>query len=223
MQRSITTALVLFALIAPATAGELSDSDRRFRLTAPEGWTNEPAPGQPIALVIASPRISETRGNCNVVVMANTFGGLSQKEVETIAGEAVNNEAFWKSVVTTVPEIKSSKIEAFGARDQDGRKVYFAKTVASVEVNGLALTLTQVQDIHATPGNTFGVTCTAQSDKYDRETADIETIRLSFKPSLGLMVSWNRAPVYPVAVRGAVGRFARDARTAGIMRAKVRR
>lgn len=220
MQRSISTALLLFALAMPCAAGELSDSDRRFRLTAPDGWTNEATPGQPIALVIASPRIAETRGNCNVVVMPNNFGGLSQKEVETIAGEAVNNEAFWKSVMATVPEIKSSTIDAFGARDQGGRKVYFAKTTAAVEANGLKLTLIQVQDIHATPGNTFGVTCTAASDQYARETADIETIRLSFKPSLGLTVAWNRAPVYPVVVRGAIGRFARDARTAGVVRAR---
>ncbi len=223
MQRSITTALVLFALVAPSAAGELSDTDRRFRLTAPDGWTNEATPGQPIALVVASPRIAETRGNCNVVVMPNEFGGRGQNEVDEIANEAVNNEAFWKSVLATVPSIKSSKIDAFGARDQDGRKVYFAKTTSMAEAGGLSLTLTQVQDIHATPGTTFGVTCTAHADKYDRETGDIEVIRLSFKPSLGLMVSWNPAPVYPVAVRSGIGRFARDARTAGVMRARGRR
>ncbi len=223
MQRSITTALILFALVAPATAGELTDTDRRFRLTAPDGWTNEATPGQPIALVIASPRIAETRGNCNVVVMPNEFGGRSQNEVDEIANEAINNEAFWKSVLATVPSIKSSTVDTFGKRDQDGRKVYFAKTTSSVEVGGLSLSLKQVQDIHATPGTTFGVTCTAQTEKYERETADIETIRLSFKPSLGLMVSWNSAPIYPVAVRGGIARFARDGRTAGVMHARGRR
>ena len=222
MQRSITTALVALSVVVPTHAAELSDTGRRFVLTTPDGWTNEATPGEPVALVIASPRVAETRGNCNVVVTPNSLGGRSQSEVDKIADEAVNNEAFWKSVMATVTMFKSSKVETFGARDQNGRKVFFAKVTSDAVVGNVSATVTQVQDMHPTPGTTFGLTCTALAQTFALETADFDAIRYSFKPDLGLTVAWNRAPVYPAAVRGATARFTRDAFTAGVMRAARR-
>lgn len=223
MQRSITTALVLLALTAPVAAGEFSDSERRFRLTAPDGWVQEASPDKIIGLVITSPRNATTGGNCLVGALSNELGGRSQAEVNELADGAVNNEAFWKSVMASVSFYKSSTIEKWGARDQDGRKIFFAKATSTADMSGVSLTLTQLQDLHPVPGTTFNVTCSVLAPMFDAEAKDFEAIMASFRPSLGLTVSWNRAPANPFAIRSATGYATRNAAAAGGLRIVRRR
>ena len=224
LKRSLGAACVAFAaLSSAATAGEFTDTDRRFRLTAPDGWVNEGSPGEPIALVIASPRKPETRGNCNVFAGKNQMAGKSQAEVDQLAGELVNNEAFWKSAIGSVPMFKSTTIDKFGARDADGRKVFFVKATSRAESNGVSLNVTQLQDMHPTPGMTFAVTCTVLADKFDQEEQDFVAIMESFKPSAGTMVSWMRTPVNFGAIRNDAGRAAHIGVAAGTLRTMGRR
>lgn len=223
IHQMIVFSLTAFALAANAAAGELSDTDRRFRLTAPDGWTTQPTPGEPIALVIASPRIGETRGNCNVFAAKNELGGKSQGEVDKFANDMVNNEAFWKAAIGSVPVFKSTTIDKFGARETDGRKVFFVKATSRAESGGTSLTVTQLQDMHPTPGMTFAVTCTVLADKFASEETDFAAIMTSFKPSLGLMVGWMQRPVNYNAVRNDAGRAAHIGFTAGTLRTMGRR
>ena len=219
----IAASLATLALATAAAAGDFSDTDRRFRLTAPDGWTTQPSPGEPIALVIASPRIDETRGNCNVFAGKNELTGKSQAEVDQLAGELVNNEAFWKSAIGSVAMFKSTTIDKFGARNADGRKVFFVKATSRAEANGVSLMVTQVQDMHPTPGMTFAVTCTALTDKFGAEENDFASIMTSFKPYLGTMVAWAQRPVNYGATRNDAGRAAHIGMTAGTLRTMGRR
>ena len=223
IHQMIVLSFAACALTATTMAGELSDTDRRFRLTAPDGWITQPTPGEPIALVIASPRIAETRGNCNVFAAKNELAGKSQAEVDKYASDMVNNEAFWKAALGSVPVFKSTTIDKFGARDADGRKVFFVKATSRAESGGTALMVTQLQDMHPTPGMTFAVTCTALTDKFEREETDFASIMTSFKPSMGLMVGWAQRPVNYAAVRNDAGRAVHIGMTAGTLRTMGRR
>ncbi|NOT39680.1 MAG: hypothetical protein HOP13_04230 [Alphaproteobacteria bacterium] len=223
MHRSISTALFVFALAAPVAAGEFSDAERRFRLTAPGGWVQEASPDKMIGLIIASPRNATTGGNCLVGVSANELGGRTQAEVDELAAGAVNNEAFWKSVMAGISLYKSSTIEKWGARDQDGRKVFFMKATSTAELNGVSITLTQLQDLHPVPGTTYSVTCSVFAPVFEAEAKDFDTIMASFRPSLGLTVSWMRGQVNPARVRGATGYATRNAAAIGALRTARRR
>jgi hypothetical protein len=223
IHQMIVFSLGTLALAGNVLASELSDTDRRFRLTAPDGWTTQPSPGEPIALVIASPRAMETRGNCNVFAAKNELAGKSQAEVDKYANDMVNNEAFWKAALGSVPIFKSTTIDKYGARDADGRKVFFVKATSRAESGGTSLMVTQVQDMHPTPGMTFAVTCTSLTDKFASEETDFASIMTSFKPSMGLMVGWAPRPVNYNAVRNDAGRAAHIGITAGTLRTMGRR
>jgi hypothetical protein len=192
-------------------------------LTAPEGWTSQPPPGAPIALVISSPRLGETAGNCNVFAGKNEMSGKSQAEIDQLGEDTVNNEQFWKSALGGVRLFKSTTIEKFGARDAGGRKVFFVKATSLAESNGVSLTVTQLQDMHPTPGMTYAVTCTVLADKLALEEKDFASIMTSFKPSMGLTVSWMRSYTNPIAVRNNVGRAANTGMIAGTLRTMRRR
>lgn len=223
MYRPLAVSLAAIALVATATAGEFTDTDRSFRMTAPDGWVSQPVPGAPIALVIASPRFNETRGNCNVFTGKNEMAGKSQAEVDQLAESAVNNEEFWKGALGTVQMFKSTTIDKFGSRDAGGRKAFSVKATSLAESNGVSLKVTQAQEMHPTPGMTYAVTCTALADKFAMEEADFTSIMTSFKPSMGLMVSWTRTYTSPVAVRNNTGRAANTGFAAGTLRTMGRR
>ena len=224
LSRSFGAACVAFAaVLSTATAGEFTDAERRFRLSAPDGWVTERSPGEPIALVISSPRKPETRGNCNVFAGKNELAGKSQAEVDQMSSELVNNEAFWKGALGSVPIFKSTKIDKFGVRDADGRKVFFVKATSRAESNGVSLNVTQLQDMHPTPGMTYAITCTVMAEKFDREEEDFTAILESFAPSAGAMVSWMRAPLNFGAISNDAGRAAHIGVTAGTLRTMGRR
>jgi hypothetical protein len=223
IQHIVAATLATLALSANAVAGEFSDAGRRFTLSAPDGWAQQPSPGEPIALVIASPRAGETRGNCNVFAGKNGLDGKSQAEVDKYANDMVNNEAFWKEALGSVKIFKSTTIEKFGARDAGGRQVFFVRATSNADLNGTALTITQLQDMHPTPGMTYAVTCTALAGAIGREEADFASIMNSFKPSLGLTVSWDLWPVNYGAVRYSAGRATHFGTAAGTLRAMGRR
>jgi hypothetical protein len=218
MLRSSVFAVVAVALAVPAVAREFSDTDRRFRLVAPDGWTTEgPAP-QPIALVIASPRKPETRGNCNVAVNPSGMSGKSQAQVNDEADAALNNEAFWKATLASVAFFKSSTIEKWGAREHEGRKIFFVKATSQAEASGQAFTITQVMDLHPTPDTLFGVTCTSLAAGFDREAADFDAIMTSFEPSPGLTVAFRAMPFNPLAARNSAARAGHVTAVTGALR-----
>jgi hypothetical protein len=223
MSRSITTALVLLSLSLPAAAGEFNDAERRFRMSAPDGWVQEPVPDKTIGLVLASPRNATTGGNCLAGATPNELGGQSQADVNAYTDEIINNEAFWKAVMSGITILKSSTIEKWGSREQDGRKIFFAKTTSTADIGGVSVTLTQMQDLHPTPGTSYSVVCSAVAAMFEAEAKDFETIMASFRPSLGLTVSWMRTQANPMAVRSGAGRSSINALAKGAMRTVRRR
>ncbi|MFM9863545.1 MAG: hypothetical protein ACKVRO_08050 [Micropepsaceae bacterium] len=223
MNRPILSTLVLFALAVPAVAGEFSDAERRFAMSAPDGWVQEAVPDKTIGLVLASPRSATTAGNCLVGAMPNELGGQSQAEVNAFTDGVINNEAFWKAVMASVTILKSSTIEKWGSREQDDRKIFFAKTTSTADVGGVSVTLTQMQDLHPTPGTSYSVVCSALAPMFEAEAKDFETIMASFRPSLGLTVSWMRTPANPMAVRSGAGRTTINALAKGSIRTARRR
>lgn len=188
MLRTLTGAVAALALAAPLLAGEIIDTNLRFRFMTPDGWTTEAPPTDAVAVVVASPRKPDTRGNCNVVAGANGTQGMSQTQLEEMASPQFT-EAFWKSTLANVKLFKTSKVDNFGERQQHGRKVFFVKSTSQAELLGQTLTVTQLMDIHLTPGQSFAVTCTALADAFDREARDFETIMVSFEPTPQLNVA----------------------------------
>jgi hypothetical protein len=218
MLRSLIVVAVAAALAAPAVAREFSDAGGRFRLVAPDGWTSEGQAPQPIALVIASPRKAETRGNCNIAVNPSGMSGKSQAQVNDEADAALNNEAFWKATLASVTFFKSSKIEKWGAREHEGRKIFFAKATSQAEASGQSFTITQVIDLHPTPDTLYGVTCTALAAGFEREAADFEAIMSSFAPSPGLTVAFRALPFNPSAARNSAARAGHVTAVTGALR-----
>lgn len=221
--RLFAAAFATIALVTSTTAREFRDAERRFHLIAPDGWAEMPSPGEPIALVLGSPRFDVTRGNCNIFVGKNELSGKSQGEVDKTANDIVNNEAFWKASISSVPILKSTTIDTFGSRDVDGRKVFFVKATSDAESNGAKFKVTQLQDMHPTPGMTYTVTCTALTDKFSAEEKDFASIMTSLTPSVGALVTWMTVPANVAAARENVQQASRSGMTMGVSRLLGRR
>jgi len=117
-----------------------------------------------------------------------------------------------------VKQIKSTTIDNWGERTQRGRKVFFVKATSEVEVPGVSLVVTQLLDLHPTPGTVFAVTCTALAAGFAREEKDFETVMTSFEPLPDMTVAAFRAPGNLGAVRAVVAKASGDAAWAGVAR-----
>lgn len=231
MLRTLSCALATVILAATfALAGEITDVDNTFRFTVPEGWTKEAPPIPTLALVVVSPRRPETGGNCNVVAAPDeTTKSMSQSELESLVSGQIN-EKFWKDAIGGVEGAKSTTIDKWGDKTQRGRKVFYVKATSDYVIAGHALTVTQVMDLHAIPGRTYAVTCTALADGFAREASDFESIMASFEPTPELTVAAvrGRAPSsIASAGRGpviahAAAKVASEALEAGFERARAR-
>jgi hypothetical protein len=187
-------ALLLAGL--PAQAGDFTDKNNTFRLTVPEGWTVQTPPPQ-LAVVVTSPRVADTGGNCNALTGAEEgTRTMSQAEVEADVGKHITPE-FWKTSIMANKMFKSTTVEASGDKVQRGRKVFFVKTRSDVELNGVAFKVVQLANLHVIPGRFYLSTCTVEAVALDQESADFETVLTSFEPIPEATVASlsNRAPV----------------------------
>lgn len=190
MLRTILAWLAFVLVAGSVHAGEFSDDAKTFRLRAPDGWITEKPPMEGISLVVVSPRRSSTGGNCNVIVSpVEATAMMSQAEVEAQASAEITEE-LWRQELSKSSIIKSFEILESGNRTQRGRKVFFVKINAEY-IGGI--TLTQLQDIHPTPGRFYIVTCTAATPVFDREEGDILAIMTSFEPLPSAIVAGGAA------------------------------
>lgn len=214
MLRALATGLLALIVVVSAKAGEFSDINNRFKLTAPEGWGTETAPDPMIAVSLASPRKAETGGNCNVIVTANHLTGQTQAQIDQALSAEIT-EQFWKETLGQVKFFKSTKIDNWGTRDQGGHKVFFVQATSDVEVGGNSLSVTQVQNLHTLPGQTFLVTCTARAAFFTTESNDFDTILASFEPRSDMTVAAMRWPINMNYLHAATTRMGTDAATYG--------
>lgn len=210
-------AALLLLLTLPAHAGTFTDDFNRFTLSAPEGWEKEPSPAPEVALVIASPRKPETRGNCNVVVSANQLLGKTQAEIDQEASGMIN-EKFWKAMFGQIKALKSTTIDKWGSREQGGRKVFYVQATSDAEVSGNAFSVTQLQNVHVLPGQTFIATCTALAASFATESSDFDAIMASLEPRPDMTVASVRWSINLDYLREATARKGSEAAMAGVVR-----
>ena len=64
-------ALVVIAVLLPAgtaCAAEYQDPAATYHFSMPTGWKTSAKPIEGLSVVVVSPRMAQTRGNCNVIV-----------------------------------------------------------------------------------------------------------------------------------------------------------
>lgn len=221
MLRMLAVGLVGLLAALPATAGNFTDDTNRFKLSAPDGWVTEPSPDPIVAIILASPRKADTRGNCNVAVSANQMVGKTQAEVDNELSGMVN-EQFWRVLLGQVKFFKKTTIDKTGDKDQGGRKVFFVQSTSDVEVPGSAFTVTQLVNLHVLPGQTFFVTCSALAASFATESPDFDTILASFEPRPDMTVAATRWSINREYLREATARSGAEAAAAGAKRAARR-
>jgi hypothetical protein len=193
MLRSLLSLIALAALAGTALAADYVDTDNTFRFTMPEGWQTQPAPLPQLKVTVASPRIAETGGNCNVVVaLRDELKSVSQTDLDA-EGAAIFNDEFWRSILDAA-KFKNIKIEKSGVREQNGRKVFYVRETSEGTIAGTTLSVAQWQDAHLVPGALYMVTCTALAESISLEEADFTTVTTSFEPILATPTAAVRAP-----------------------------
>lgn len=207
MLRTIVVMLSVFVLAqTPALAREIADADNAFRVTVPDNWSQIPSPSSAVALVVASPRVAETGGNCNVALTLDaTSRGKTQAEVDAEASTQINDQ-FWLAVLGSTRLFKSTTIDSSGDRMQRGRKVFTVK--ATSELASAPAKITQLLNMHPMPGQVFVTSCTARTEKFALEEADFDAILSSFDPSAELTVSLPHPGSFWGTVRPATARIA---------------
>lgn len=219
-------AAMVFVITSSTQAGEFSDRNNTFRLTAPDGWATEPPSIPTLSLAIASPRKPETGGNCNVVVApVDATRSISQTEAEA-QFFAQLKESDWKTAVAAIRGHKSSTIETWEERTHRGRKALHIKSTSTFGIDGDELTITQVQDFHPIPGRLYAVTCTALAAGFEQEANDFAAIMASFEPLPDMTVGAVRmspraSPGDRFPVAHAAIAVIRDAGAAGVTRVRV--
>src|SRR5262249_47380058 len=112
MLRSVLTSVVAFTL-AGALAAQAADKrevENLFRVNVPAGWQDQPAPAAAMKLLITSPRLSETGGNCNVIAIeADELKGADQATLDAAGAEVFTSE-FWQKEFSDA-SMQNSKIE----------------------------------------------------------------------------------------------------------------
>lgn len=193
MFRITAGAVAALILATSSFAGEVTDKEGTYRLTAPEGWTSVEAPFQGISLVIISPRRDQTGGNCNIIVIPTpATRSMSQAEVEAEFGAQLN-EQFWRESIDQ-EGLKLISLDQWGDKKQRGRKVFFAKVTTEAAPEGVARLFKQEQNLHVIPGRAYAVTCTAYAEGHTAEVADFDSILASFEPLLDMTVAAQPAP-----------------------------
>lgn len=207
MLRTLLVMLSAFlAAQTSAVAREIVDPNNAFRLTIPDTWSQIPSPSSAVALVVASPRVAETGGNCNVALTVDaTSKGKTQAQVDADASAQINDQ-FWLAVLGSTRLFKSTTIDSIGDRMQRGRKVFTVK--ATSELSGAPLKITQVLNMHPMPGQVFVTSCTARTEAFSLEEADFDAILASFDPSGELTVSASRRGSFWGQARPATARIA---------------
>lgn len=191
MLRSLAVFFGALALCQIAvSAREIVDANNSFRVSVPDDWTQMAPASSAAALVVVSPRASQTGGNCNVSVTVDpTSKGKTQAEIDASASAEVNDQ-FWLAVLGATRLFKSTTIDSYGERMHRGRKMFHAK--ATSEMANVPAKITQVFNMHPLPGQVFVASCTALAQKFADEEADFNAILASFDPSAELTVSLPR-------------------------------
>jgi hypothetical protein len=227
MLRALACALAMLALMeTAAVAEEVSDANNTFRLTIPDGWTKVPPPFAGVALIVASPRIEETGGSCNVIIAeVEETRSMTQAEAEALAIAAFTEEA-WKAEIASIRFVKSVTIEQSGVKEHRGRKAFFVRAIVDFDLNGTVVSFKNLQDFHVIPGRMYAVTCASLAAAYDQEAADLETIMASFEPIPSMTVAGTRArapsTVTAAAIAHAMRKAASDALQAAAMTRRTR-
>jgi len=153
-----------------------------FKVNIPKDWQVKEPSDAAIKLMVISPRIASTGGNCNFIVNdMPKLVGVSQAQINEAGTEAFT-EAFWRKELEAA-KMTNVRIEKSGTRDQGDRRVFYARWTSDMPVDGGTISMTGLQDLHVVPGRGYVVTCAALSEAVDQEEADFAYIMNSFEPS----------------------------------------
>jgi hypothetical protein len=168
------------AAASPALAEDYVDGPNGFRLTIPEGWERI-RPGQPLDLVLMSPRIKTSGGACMVISEEYPqTQTMSQDEInESLQSEI--NEAFWQALAKEA-RIGEVEVVETGSELKDGRRSFFAVLRFTVNASGQVTQGQFRMAIHAIPGRMAANNCAVRVEQLALEEADIKLIMDSFTP-----------------------------------------
>jgi PsbP len=188
MFRSILalTAFVVFgSLTAAADGTQYRDTEGRFTLTVPTGWSAQRPKSEQIAVVLMSPIQEESKGGICLVMVRDIpqTRKMSQAELDE-AFTPILTEEFWKKAFEAAGGSNVNVDEA-GQKDQRGRKVYYVvATVGATDPEGKAVKATGKQMLHIVPGSMQFVNCTTVQDMYSAMSPQFEAIFASFEPKV---------------------------------------
>ena len=183
MLRSVLTSVVALSLAGAlaAQAAEKREVENLFRVQVPAGWQDQTAPVPAMKMLVTSPRVKETGGNCNVIsIEMPELQGADQATLDA-AGAQVFTSEFWQKEFSDA-NMQNAKIEKSGARTQHGRQVFFVRASSDLTSQGTTVNVTQLQDVQLVSGLMFMVTCGARTAGVAREEGDFSTIMTSFEP-----------------------------------------
>ena len=193
MLRIVSTLLICVALASAfgfsARAEDYRDSENGFSLSVPDGWRVAKAPMQGVALVVASPRVAETRGNCNVISQAVAETREASQDELNAQFDKVVNEAFWRQIIGGA-HMTNVVIDKTGSDMRSGRKSFFVVTHFDAAVEGgQTMRFAGKQALHMIPGRIYFVTCLANEAGYAQDEKDFETVLTSFEPSNAVVIA----------------------------------
>ena len=191
MLRLLSVAFALFALgslAAQAASTRYNDPNGRFNVAVPEGWEARGLTRAPLALAMISPRSAELGGVCLVLAsQVPEMKSVPQAEIDAEFSKLVTPE-FWKSAFQGAG-IKDIAVEASGARDQNGRKIYYAVVSATFDGKQGAVRTKGKQEMHVIPGSIQFVMCTAKAEGYATLELEFESVFASYEPKTGEFVA----------------------------------
>lgn len=179
--RTLIAAAGLAVAANAAFAADFDDREHKFRVSVPDGWLSQAKPTETVHVVLLSPRLTTTGGNCPIMSQAvGETEGLSQSDLDKkLAGQV--NETFWQ-LMFTAAGFPDAKVVATDEKKQDGRKIYNSVVkIVRATAQG-TVEIRAKQTLYALPGALYMVNCTAREAGFETETEDFESIFKSMKP-----------------------------------------
>jgi len=187
-------ALLLTALVTPATAETFKDAGGRFEVGVPAGWINGKIDDTRVVTFAMMHPPTETAAYeafCLGMFMdVPASRSRTQEELNDALDGSLTSE-FWRKSMSSANDKVKMTIDSSGSRTQSGRTVHYVAFTGAGEKNGKAEETKGAMELHFVPGAMHFVTCITMREHYEAAAADFVTIFQSYNPRADVVVSRN--------------------------------